>query len=36
DNIRKKGIPGLGVDFGGLKGGSSDIWEAFFYRGMDK
>ncbi len=35
DNIRRKGIPGLGMDPGGLKGGSRDIWETFFYRGMD-
>ncbi len=35
DNISKKGIPGLDTDLGGLKGGSRDIWETFFYRGMD-
>jgi len=35
DNIRRKGIPGLGMDPDGIKGGSRDIWETFFYRGMD-
>ncbi len=34
DLIRNKGI--AGVDPGRLKGGPRDIWEAFFYRGMDK
>jgi len=34
--IRKKGIPGLNTDLGGLKGGSRNIWETFFYRGMDR
>ncbi|MFC2144931.1 molybdenum cofactor guanylyltransferase [Actinomycetota bacterium] len=34
DRIRKKGISGVEPD--GLKGGPQNIWEAFFYRGMDQ
>ncbi len=34
DRIRNKGI--AGVDLDRLKGGPRNLWEAFFYRGMDK